>query len=106
MENEIAGEARLCIVPVMTKGQREAQAVRIAATRRRIMFSQVEFAMLLGVHPITVSKWERAAAEPSAWHMALIDAISATPRDRDLVACFVQRGIPAALALALEHLHR
>jgi DNA-binding transcriptional regulator YiaG len=90
----------------MTAKQRRAQAERIAAIRHKLQFQQVEFAALLGVHPVTVSKWERAKAGPSSWHMSLIEAIGGTPRDRDIMDCFCSRGIPAALALALEHLHR
>lgn len=58
-----------------TEKQRRARAASIAAIRRKLGFAQTEFASLLGVHPITVSKWELAKAEPSPWHMSVIDAL-------------------------------
>ena len=41
-------------------------------TRHRLGLTQIEFAALLGVHPLTVSKWERGALEPSSYFEALI----------------------------------
>ena len=41
-------------------------------TRRALGLSQAEFASLLGVHSMTVSKWERGEAVPSAHQVALI----------------------------------
>lgn len=86
--------------------KRTAEMIAVKEAREHLQFQQVEFAALLGVHPITVSKWENGRAKPSAWHLAIICAFRSSPRNRDIMACFCSRGIPAALALALEHLHR
>lgn len=90
----------------MNATRKKARAQFITATRKKLQFQQTEFAGFLGVHPITVSKWERGLAQPSPWQIAIIEALSTSPRDRDLVECFCKRGIAAALALGLEHLHR
>ena len=44
----------------------------IKETRTRLGLNQVEFSLLIGVHPITVSKWERSLAKPSLWQHGLI----------------------------------
>lgn len=68
--------------------------------------TQVEFSRLLGVHPVTVSKWERAAAMPSPWQSNIMAALAAAPReDREQVRHVMhQQGEAAALALGLRHL--
>jgi DNA-binding transcriptional regulator YiaG len=48
---------------------------RIRSVRRRWGLSQVELAGLLGVHPMTVSKWERRKALPKADSQLVIERI-------------------------------
>ena len=52
-------------------GTLNPDALHMAECRKRLGLTQVEFSILIGVHPITVSKWERGQAEPSSWHYCL-----------------------------------
>ena len=83
-------------------------ATDIRSTRARLGLSQVEFAQLTGVHPITVSKWERAESVPTPYQNALFDQFSEAARDqtvRDTLRnILVGAGVAVALALLLKHL--
>lgn len=48
-----------------------------ARTRERLGLSQAEFAAVLGVHAMTVSKWERGVSEPSEHQRLLLRALGA-----------------------------
>lgn len=51
-------------------------------TRTALDLSQAQFAELLGVHEMTVSKWERGLIKVRPWHAGLLNAIySAHLRD-------------------------
>lgn len=52
---------------------------RIKNLRASLNLSQVEFAKLFGVHPITVSNWERGKARPSKWQAGLMWAVERGP---------------------------
>jgi len=52
------------------------RAVELVALRQRLAVTQKVLAELLGVHRITVSKWERGELAPSAYHRALLVAFS------------------------------
>lgn len=57
----------------------------IAAVRVALEMSQVTFSRLVGVHHMTVSKWERGRASPSTFHTMLIDvARRALANDPDI----------------------
>lgn len=47
----------------------------VASTRRACDLTQDDLAALLGVHPMTVSKWERGLSVPSDWQRAMLDAL-------------------------------
>ncbi len=47
----------------------------VARIRRRAALTQSRLARLLGVHPITISKWERGLLQPSARQQALLRAL-------------------------------
>lgn len=49
-------------------------AAEIQKLRERLGLSQVQLAQLLGVHPLTVSKWERGLLAPSPHQNALLDS--------------------------------
>ncbi len=74
--------------------------------RRLLRLTQVEFAQLLGVHPITVSKWERRTTEPTAYLRALISEFE----NGDAITVLTTKGILqrhgplVALANLLRHL--
>jgi len=48
---------------------------RVGTARRAIGLSQSDFAEVLGVHPLTISKWERGVNRPSAWYQELVARI-------------------------------
>ncbi len=57
-------------------------ANEIKRARRRLSLSQVELAEKLGVHPMTVSRWERgvvAMPEPTARLLALLVDMTGKP---------------------------
>lgn len=47
----------------------------LAEIRKRLTLSQAELAELIGVHPMTVSKWERGQLKPNAWQRSLYAAL-------------------------------
>lgn len=49
----------------------------VRAARRALDLSQDLFAQLLGVHEMTVSKWERGLLEPGEWHKDLLEEMCA-----------------------------
>jgi transcriptional regulator with XRE-family HTH domain len=51
------------------------RAAHVKAIRAALSFTQVDLAMLLGVHPITVSKWERGTLKMSPWQFLMLDAL-------------------------------
>jgi transcriptional regulator with XRE-family HTH domain len=83
-------------------------ATDIRKMRGRLGLNQVQFAQLAGVHPITVSKWEREEAEPTAYQTALFEQFQRAARDREvretLKKVLIGAGVALALALLLKHL--
>ena len=51
----------------------------LARLRQRLGLSQSAFAQLLGVHAMTVSKWERGVLKPSAHQQRLLKALARAP---------------------------
>jgi len=47
--------------------------------RHALGLTQTQFAQLIGVHHITVSRWERGVASPTPWQMGLISSLVAQP---------------------------
>ena len=80
----------------------------IQNVRKQLGLNQVQFAQLAGVHPITVSKWERGEATPTAYQNALFSQFgeaSRRPEVRDtLKDILIGAGVAFALALLLSHL--
>ena len=57
-------------------------AAAVAEIRKRLGITQVALARLCGVHPMTVSRWERDDLQVGPWHRQLLLAlVSAQPRD-------------------------
>ena len=52
----------------------------VARARRRAGLTQARLARLLGVHPITVSKWERGVLRPNARQAAILRALGRSAR--------------------------
>lgn len=44
----------------------------VSNLRERLELSQSQFGQLFGVHPMTVSKWERGSLQPSLFQQALM----------------------------------
>ncbi len=79
----------------------------IRAVRQSLGMTQAQFAQLLGVHNLTVSKWERGILEPSPYHVALMRSFSlAAARDPDVGAFVMGLLIGAGVGVALYHLLR
>ena len=57
----------------------------LARLRQRLGLSQTAFAQLLGVHAMTVSKWERGLLKPGAHQQRILKALARAP-DRPKVA--------------------
>ena len=81
---------------------REVHAVRVA-----LDVSQTQLAALLGVHALTVSKWERGILSPSPYAQAFLHEFArAARRVRDVgrraVGVLVVRGAPAAVYALLS----
>jgi DNA-binding XRE family transcriptional regulator len=86
------------------------EAAEIKGTRESLNLNQVQLAQLLGVHPVTVSKWEREndPAKPTPYQVALLQHFRDAARDQQvrstIAAVLVGMGIGVALALLLRHL--
>lgn len=82
----------------------------IKSLREGLGLNQVEFAQLTGVHPITVSKWERGAASPTSYQNALFNQFREAAKNRQvrdtLKDILIGAGVAIALALLLKHLIR
>jgi putative transcriptional regulator len=80
----------------------------IRRLRENLDLNQVEFARLSGVHPITVSKWERREAAPTAYQNALFEQFLGASRNPEvrskLKNILTSAGVAFALALLLKHL--
>lgn len=75
---------------------------QIVELRGRAGWTQGQLAQLVGVHAITVSKWERSRLVPTLWQSALMEAFAfALDLDpevgRRAVAALPSKGSPAAV---------
>ncbi len=79
----------------------------IAELRGRLGLNQMEFGNLFGVHPMTVSKWERGTLSPNHYQLALMNEFLRAARSKEvretLGAVLVGAGIAAALLLLLNN---
>jgi transcriptional regulator with XRE-family HTH domain len=84
------------------------QGAEIKSTRELLGLTQVQFAQLLGVHPITVSKWERDVSPPTPYQNALFLQFQLAARNKEitetLAGVLISMGVIVALALLLKHL--
>lgn len=91
--------------PVRT--ERDADTISVTVVRRSraaASLTQCDFARLLGVHPITVSKWETGRAIPTPWQTEIARAVESSPDRAAIGAELWSNGVGSALALALRHL--
>lgn len=77
----------------------------IVAVRNSLNMTQGQLAQLLGVHSLTVSKWERGLLRPTPHQEALLRAAGgAAQRAPDVGAIVVGALVGAGVGLALFHL--
>lgn len=70
--------------------------------RDLLSMTQWEFAALLGVHPVTVSKWERGTCKPTQWQTEIACLVSESPRRGQLRSILHRNGHACALAVGLS----
>ncbi len=79
----------------------------VVAIRVSLNMTQSQLAQLLGVHSLTVSKWERGLLRPTPHQEALLRAAaSAAQRAPDVGAVVVAALVGAGVGVALFHLLR
>jgi putative transcriptional regulator len=80
--------------------------VVVKKLRKRLDLPQTEFGQLLGVHPMTVSRWERGEHRPTPYQQALMnefDKAAAQPKIvEELKTLLVAAGVVAAILLLLK----
>ena len=81
----------------------------IRSLRTRLQLGQAEFAQILGVHPMTVSRWEReqGALSPTAYHEVWMKEFNAAVAKDETVGnilkgVLIGAGIAAAIFLLLS----
>ena len=79
----------------------------IVGLRNALGLTQAQFASLLGVHSLTVSKWERGLLAPSPYQLALMQSFDRSQKQSpgvgELVAgVLLGAGVGAALYLLLK----
>lgn len=70
----------------------------IKPIREKLGLNQNELAALLGVHPVTVSKWEREKGKPSAYQIGILCRLGMYPF---LDGAYYLNKYGAVIALAL-----
>jgi len=79
----------------------------VAQLRKKLGLSQAQFGNLFGVHPMTVSKWERNILHPTDYQLALMIDFEKAARKKEVKetigAVLVGAGIAAALYLLLKN---
>lgn len=78
-----------------------------AQLRKKLGLSQAQFGNLFGVHPMTVSKWERDILQPTDYQLALMMDFEKAAKKKvvkdTIGAVLVGAGIAAALYLLLKN---
>lgn len=79
---------------------------QIKALRESLGLNQAEFAKLMGVHPMTVSKWERGILWPSSYQEEFFDQFQAAAKHKiardELKNTLITMGVIAALILLFQ----
>ncbi len=77
----------------------------IRTIREDLALTQTVFAQLLGVHPLTVSKWERGIAAPTDYQLALLESFRDAHQNKPEIGEVVRKLlIGAGIGLALYYL--
>jgi len=67
----------------------------VRTCRAKLHISQAELAQLLGVHSLTVSKWERGKLRPTAYQAALIAAFDVAVEHKPGIGPAIERSLAA-----------
>ena len=82
------------------------KAEAIFKIRRNLNLTQAQFGQLFGIHPMTVSKWERGELAPNDYQVSLMTEFDKAAKDKKvrdtLVGVLIGAGIVAALLLLLQ----
>ena len=77
----------------------------IQKIRGNLNLTQAQFGQLFGIHPMTVSKWERGELIPNAYQASLMTEFNKAAKNKkvsdDLTEVLIGAGIIAALLLLL-----
>lgn len=81
--------------------------IEIRTIRDRLHLTQVQLAQLLGVHPLTVHKWERGILVPTAHQQAMLESFGQAGTSQagigdDVARALVTAGVIVALFLLLQ----
>jgi putative transcriptional regulator len=81
-------------------------ASEIKSIRELLNLNQLQFAQLLGVHPITVSKWERGIATPTDYQQAFMSQFQVAAKNKkareELKTVLIVAGVITALAFLFQ----
>jgi molybdate transport system regulatory protein len=81
--------------------------VNVKTLRKQLGIAQTELAQLVGAHAMTISKWERGIARPTAAQQRVLRALSLAAERGARVDLAAARKDPArALATLLDHAYR
>jgi putative transcriptional regulator len=74
--------------------------------RESLGLSQADFARLMGVHPMTVSKWERGVANPTPYQEGFFNQFQAAAKNKiaqdELKNLLITAGVIAALIFLFQ----
>ena len=77
----------------------------IVGVRQQLKLGQTELASLMGVHPMTVSRWERGLVPPTGYQSAMLTEFKTAARDKafrdTFSAALIATGIMSGLYLLL-----
>jgi DNA-binding transcriptional regulator YiaG len=78
---------------------------KIHKVRNSLSLSQASFGQLLGVHAMTVSKWERGVLSPNAYQATLLESFERAGKNSEvkgkIEGLLIGAGLAAALLLLL-----
>ena len=79
----------------------------ICKLRQDLGLNQDKFGQLFGIHPMTVSKWERGILTPTPYQVAMMEAFKKAARKKEinktLKNILVAAGVVAAVYLLLKY---
>ncbi len=79
----------------------------VSKLRSKLGLSQAQFGNLFGVHPMTVSKWERGILRPTDYQSALMQEFEKASKEKEvrdtIGSVLIGAGIAAALLLLLKN---